>query len=197
MKRPPFTGLRSGNPNPIVCGRKFCSKCGRWRLISDFDLLKSKDRIGCLRAWCQACQRISNRESQARQTEEQRERRREYQRIWYDAKRREAGIPRRNFNYNSTRTNGDGTLRRRKTKIDTIERILLEPDPIVKLIEDQLESDLTYLDLERMTGIHERQIRRLTTGESARVRVDVADRIAHALGVPLATLYDESAKVTC
>lgn len=195
MRRPPWIGLRSGNANPLVCGRKFCSRCGRWRHGCDFSWITPKDRTPRLRAWCDTCQRISNRESQARRTEEQRELVREYQRIWHDAKRREAGVPKRNFNYSSTRKNRDGTPRRRRTKVDKLERVLLERRPIVRLIEDHLDDGVTMLDLQRQTGIHERQLRRLTTGESRHVRIDVADKIAYALGTPLALLYDDMAAV--
>lgn len=111
----------------VVCGRRFCSVCDRWRLIIDFHA-RERDREGNVIAWqsiCKTCQRIRTRYTQGlrrrgkpygtRQPklslEQQRERarelyherkkdsqwleqKREYERIYTEAKRREAGIPR-------------------------------------------------------------------------------------------------------
>src|SRR5881628_3070787 len=115
-------------PPSVVCGRKFCTRCGRWRLLVDF-YARRYDQDGNA-VWWQSCcmncglieKRISNgiirrgRPYEARKpplTPEQRkartrelyqcrrrdpqwlERRREYERIWREAKRREQGVPAR------------------------------------------------------------------------------------------------------
>jgi hypothetical protein len=118
-KRPPGS--------PIECGRRFCSDCGRWRLLIDFHA-RRRDEAGNVIDWqtiCATCQRLRTRVTQgirrrgkpygqrkpkptpeqvrARARERYQERRkdpewlasrREYERIYQEAKRRAAGIPR-------------------------------------------------------------------------------------------------------
>lgn len=183
--RPAFTGLRSGQPNPVVCGRKFCSKCGRWRLVAiDFDIQRTNGNR--LRSWCRTCQRLVNREVRARRTEKQRELRREYQRIWMEARRRKQGVPPRRFDYSPDNP------RRRTTPIDRVERVLLPREPLVREIDWWLsEGEHSVVMLVRISGVQERVINRIRSGEHSRVRLDVADRLLVAMRVPLALVYPD------
>lgn len=172
--RPAFVGLRSGIPNPVVLGRKFCPQCGRWRPISDYGAQVQRGQVG-LRSWCGACQRKSNRLSIARRTLEQITDRREYHRIWQEGKRRRAGIPQRNW-----------------TRALPPEAIYLPPQPLLDAMDGFVNGqDDGWEALARASGIHQRQMFRLRTGESTRVRLDVADKLAVAMNIPLALLYPE------
>lgn len=77
--------------NPVVCGRKFCAGCGRWRQIVDFSCHK-RDPLQ-VNARCYACVRIGHNTA----SERERERRREYNRLYAERKRRERGVPTRDL----------------------------------------------------------------------------------------------------
>lgn len=104
---------------------------------------------------------------------------REYQRIWCEAKRREAGIQPRVF--------------KRPTVIDKVERVTLPREPLLYLLADWLEDGNTILDLEAASGVSEKTIRRLISGESEGARIDIADKLAMALGSHLSLAYPEAA----
>lgn len=182
--RPAWSGFRSGRDNPVVCGRRFCPQCGRWRLVAtEFHRFRS----GALASWCRTCRRVANRAAAGRRTERQRELRREYQRIWMEGHRRKQGIPPRRFDYSPDNP------RRRRTPIDNVERILLPRDPLIAEIH-RFTRGRDLAELVRCSGVEERTIRRILTGESAHVRLDIADRLTTALAVPLALLYPHDDK---
>lgn len=222
MKRPPYSGLveimrdpvtgRACRKTPVVCGRKHCTRCGRWRLLLDFHP-RERDAAGEVIAWqamCKVCARRSERVSKgvrvrgrpygpahprmtveqrrARQREQYVERlkdperlelRREYGRIWAEGKRRERGVPVRQF-------------RNRRTVIDRIERVFLPREPLVSELEIWRAAEGTFEGLARLSGVSARTIYRYRYGESSRVRIDVADRLALALGIPSAVLFGEA-----
>ena len=152
----------------VVLGRKFCAGCGHWRHVCDFGHLRGRG----LRSRCRVCH---NRESSRRyyaQTPEQMDRLREYWRFWQEAQRRKAGIP--------------PTTARRRTAVDRVERIMLPREPLVAVINGH---NLT--ELAERAGLEQRTVGRIVSGESARVRIDVADKLAVALGVPSALIWEE------
>lgn len=207
--RPAWSGLKGRTQRP-VCGHKHCTVCGRWRPILDFHVNARDDDGNCVRLQtiCMCCERIRGRirngnrargrpyeprkplmtaeqKLQTRREFYERARKdpkraalqREYQRIWAEAKRREKGVPPRNFKH-------------RRTVIDKAERIFLDPAPIIAEIERQ-NGAINQVDLAALAGLPVRAIYRLQVGESKRVRLDVADKLAMALDVPLAVLYDD------
>jgi len=97
-------GQRYGWGAEIVCGRKFCTGCTRWRHVVDFQCRRRKPFE--LMPRCATCLRLANRKCMAKR--EVRERRREYQRIWTQTQRRKAGIPQRNWRPKSCKR-GDQT----------------------------------------------------------------------------------------
>lgn len=180
--RPVYSGLHAAVRNPLVCGRKFCAECGRWRLALDFRPDRHNTGSG-LRSYCLACERIRKRRKRERMTEDQRERHREYQRIWAEVRRRQAGTPERVFYHRARVT-------------DRYERILLPTTPLLEHVEwwiaaqrENGDGDYNYNTLCRAVGIDEASLRRLRSGESRRVRIDLADRICQAMDVPLTLLY--------
>lgn len=189
--RPAWCGLKKGRPNPVVCGRRFCARCGRWRLVAtEFHLYPN----GKFHSICRTCKRIANRRDQQARTEEQRELVREYQRFWQEVRRRAAGIPPRRFNYSSE------NRRRRVTVVDRRERVLLPRQPILDEIERWLQSNLpewrrdperSVENLAALAGLDPRTINRIQNGESQHVSLDVADKLAMALDVPLALIYPD------
>jgi hypothetical protein len=157
--------------NPIVLGRKFCAGCGRWRHVVDFALHKGRPRPRCC-----ACQRAYQRAWHANATPEQRDRQREYSRIWQEAKRREAGIAPRNFHH-------------RRSVIDKVEFVGLPPEPLLAAIDGVGLPDIVLC---AAAGVPPRSVYRLRVGESRHVRLDVADKLAHAIGVPLWFIYGDT-----
>jgi hypothetical protein len=154
----------------VVLGRKFCCGCGRWRHVCDFSPL----RRGKTRGRCRACMRTLARREYAAQSRERYLRQLEYQRIWHEAKRREAGIPERRCN--------------RRTVVDRVEAVYLPREPLASMLQRRL-SDVPWIA--HIAGISERSILRLRTGESRHVRLDLADRLALALGYSLWELYGD------
>lgn len=54
-----------GRPKVIVCGRRNCAKCGRWRHISDFSAQRRDPATGevlWLQAYCHVCEHERMRE---------------------------------------------------------------------------------------------------------------------------------------
>jgi hypothetical protein len=183
--RPPFSGLaterlRAANgysfdgraPIEIVLGRRFCIGCGRWRHLCDFGHMQREGRGSAMRSRCRACSRIQARRYRERRTARQRELQREYQRIWQEVQRRRRGIaPRRYEN--------------RRTVIDRPEYVFLPVEPIRALLAERFGE---WRTIAAATGLTERALHRLLH-EHRHVRLDVADRIAGALGEPLGLLY--------
>jgi ribosome-binding protein aMBF1 (putative translation factor) len=158
--------------SPVECGRKHCSICGRWRHVSDFD---PRTRTGGQPvAFCQTCRRRVQREAYWRLTPEQRERKREYLAIYSDAKRREAGVPRRR--------------RLRPSVVDRPEYVFLDIDPIVR----ELRRVENVSEVARRIGVDEHTLRRYLMGESRHIRLDLADRLALALGSTLWDLFGDA-----
>jgi len=76
LPRPPFWALheRLGSCE-VVCGRKFCSRCGRWRHLADFP--RDSHKRGVALSHCAACQKAVRRYGYHHETEAQRANRRE------------------------------------------------------------------------------------------------------------------------
>lgn len=111
------TGLRG----QIVCGRRFCKHCRRWRHLLDFDVSRRwpDDSPRYLFACCKRCELVRKRQGRpprrfltpaqrrARHNEYQKRRRREnslwrsrrqeYERIYKEAQRRRAGVRERPY----------------------------------------------------------------------------------------------------
>lgn len=156
----------------VVAGRKFCSRCGRWRLLLDFP--HETHKRGVPHQHCTACQRQTRRFYSRHLTPEALENQRERQRFYYEGMRRRNGVP-------------ETTAHRRRVT-DRAERILLPIEPLVRellKVEDREE-------LARRAGVDSRSIQRLMSGRSARVRIDLADKLAVALGIPSATIWGEA-----
>jgi hypothetical protein len=154
--------------SPVVLGRKHCAGCGRWRHVCDFGVIR-----GRFRARCRACHRAYMRLWTANRTPEQREARREYERFLTEGKRRQAGIP--------------VTRRKLPSVVDRPEYVFLEPGPLLGAIKGWED-----LDLAKVTGIPARTIFRYRVGESRHVRLDIADRLALAVGTHLWDLYGDA-----
>jgi hypothetical protein len=77
---------------------------------------------------------------------------------------------------------------------DRKERIFLDPAPLVREIERACDGD--YRWLAQVSGVSERAIYRLRTGESAHVRIDNADKLAVGLGLTLEMIYNGASHVT-
>jgi hypothetical protein len=183
LKRQPYTELHRYNGTPeVVMGRKFCPGCGRWRHLCDFprDRRKNPYYHGRLTSRCEACGNIARRYYYRHSAASQLELRREYWRIYKEAKRREAGVP-------------ESTANRRRVT-DRKERIFLDPAPLVAEIKRQCGDEYGWLA--RRSGVSERAIYRLRSGESAHVRIDNADKLALGLGLTLELIYKGEGHLT-
>jgi transcriptional regulator with XRE-family HTH domain len=178
--RPPYSGLRRGNPNPIVCGRRFCAICGRFRHACDFRPDPANATSG-LRSYCRICDARRKRARYARRTAEEKRLRREYDRFWAEARRRREGAAVR--------------LRHRRVPKGKDEIITVVPGPLLAeasrhiLLQQWDDPEYDWSTLARTAGISDRTLRRLRNGEQERIGVDIADRVAVAIGVPLALIY--------
>lgn len=173
-RRAPYWELHKRNGcSEIVCGRKFCPVCGRWRHVSDFN--PESRRGGMPYPRCQTCSRVSRNYYFAHETPDQTANRRERHRIYYEGQRRRNGVPVSTHN--------------RKRVVDHAERVFFDPAPIVELLNrHRFEIGL----IAKGAGLHDKTVRRFLTGESAHIRIDVADKIAFALGTTLFDLYGDA-----
>jgi hypothetical protein len=185
--RPAYSGLGKGVPNPVVCGRKFCSKCGRWRPVSDFRPWPwHKPRVGSgigrkpsasgLSAACVNCGNRARREQRQAWTPERVALEAEYHRFYSDARRRRAGARR--------------YQRRRASVVDRIEKVGLPVEPIARELARLDDGD--FATLAARADVSERALYRYRYGESRHVRIDIADRVALALGLSLFELYGDA-----
>ena len=173
--RPPYWRLRiKGGTREVVCGRKYCSVCGRWRHVCDFAI---QDRR--LTAKCRTCLRVTARYYNANLTPTQRELKLEYQRMWKDGRRREEDRPERIARKVGYR-NGSA--------IDRREAIYFPVGPL-KAALDALD-DGEFGELARRAGVGERAIYRLRY-INTKVQIDVADKLAVALGTTSQLLFGE------
>lgn len=174
LKRPPHWALHTRlGSYEIVCGRKFCPACGRWRHLCDFP--PERRRKGLPSARCRACRNIGRAYYFIHETPEQRANRRERHRIFYEGQRRAAGIPVSTHN--------------RRSVIDNREGVYI-PVARLKAELDRLD-DGEFGELARRAGVPERTIYRLRY-ESAKVQIDVADKLAVALGTTSQLLFGEA-----
>lgn len=137
LRRTPFTPPAPKGGAAPVLGRKFCIVCGRWRLLVDFDV-HTRTANGAVLIWqsrCKTCTRlvkrmryghkprpskltpeeaaVNRRKNYAKrmQDPERAAALREYQRIYKEALRREAGIPERPIGPRSTKAAPRGSDR--------------------------------------------------------------------------------------
>lgn len=171
LARQPYWELHIHNgANEVVCGRKFCAGCGRWRHVCDFPRNASKGYKVAL-ARCRACVNITRKWYDRHLTPEQVENRRERHRIYY------------------TRRDGAGPGNGHASVIDKIEYVYLPAGPLRTALGD---TRLDQSEVARRVGISDRALARYHTGESAHIRLDIADRLALVLGFHLFDLYGDT-----
>lgn len=119
-----------------VCGRKHCNTCGRWRHVLDFTPSRRRHDgvVTTFRPSCRVCT-MRRWQEKNKHSQETMERKREYNRIYHEAKRREAGVRPRNFS------------KPRATAESSYERI-----PNAPIREAFLASAMTGVELARLAG---------------------------------------------
>lgn len=187
----------------VILGRKFCNSCGIWRLLYDFHS-SQRTSTGTTIVWqseCRACARVRRREARGHNREtfqrESREvlkqrarerlyadperlaRRREYDRIYKEAKRREAGIPPREW-----RPDGPRNLSSHNGK-----EAMLDAQPFLEWLGRYVKATgVAEYDLAASAGTTDRRFR--DARDSGRISELVADRVlTYANGPALAQLY--------
>jgi hypothetical protein len=166
--RAPYWELHTwGGNSEVVLGRKFCSGCGRWRLLLDF--VHSAQR-------CETCVLRAKRYYHHHATPEQVELRREARRFAAEVRRRGNGVKPREF-------------KRRQTVIDQIERVCLPLEPLLVELERYDDGELT--SLAARAGVSPRALYRYRYGESSTVRIDVADKLAVAMGTTSSLIWTD------
>jgi len=165
---PKMSTVHRGVPNPIVLGRKFCGRCSRWRHVCFFT--RNRHRKDGLSSYCEGCEALMRAERWAKISAAALEDKRERDRFWRERQRRRLGIP---------------PATRRRIVLRP-ERVFLPREPIVRELV-KIESRREFA---KISGISERTMYRIIVGESEHIRLDLADRIATALGTPLGLLYE-------
>ena len=82
-------------------------------------------------------------------------------------------------------------FKNRHTVIDKKERLFLPLPPL----QEALSTVNDWEALAREAGVPARTVHRLRVGESKHVRIDVADKLALALGWPLEVIYQGVASI--
>jgi transcriptional regulator with XRE-family HTH domain len=163
-------GRNRPSSNPDILGRRCCPHCGRWRPISDFSARNGTSRP---HAWCITCVRVRSRQRYREFTRHQREARRESNRI------------NQSF-YRERDARAQGREIKPHKRVDRIERVMLLRGPL--LLQLQAHGGLVS-DLARRANVSERTLTRLMNDGGRYVRLDTADRLAYAMGVPLELIY--------
>lgn len=170
--------------NPVILGRKFCTRCAHWRHVCDFGSETRKGKT-TLVPRCRACNRLAQLER--RSNPEWLTKRREYDRIWKETKRRQNGIE---------------PVRHIRPK---------PPEPPRWLPVEPLRAELeawlrrhpgekfggrggqrfapNWRELSRVTGVPERSVTRVLT-ENRYVTEQLADRLLIGIGSHLSLVYD-------
>lgn len=164
-----------GFPNPIVVGHRFCAGCGRWRVASDFAFRRN----GRLDSYCDACRRREFRRRYAQMTPEQRARRLEDERFYRDRLRVERG------------TIATYRPRGRKVVDGPAEYVFLDATPIRRELR-RARNGYSLEGLARRVGVDSHTLRRYLNGESRHIRLDLADRVALAVGTTLWDVYRDA-----
>jgi hypothetical protein len=153
----------------IVCGRKFCSLCHKWRHIHDFQVRSRKPdhpEYGHLTAPCTPCKRVQMREyHRSRTTDaEYMERKREYQRIMKEAQRRRAGVEPRTW----------GSRANRRPDSEPVQRLPVGPFRSWLVVRRQRFD--TLRDLSMALGVEESLLGHVLAGRKTHVLLDTVDR---------------------
>jgi ribosome-binding protein aMBF1 (putative translation factor) len=156
-----------------VCGRKFCSRCGIWRQLADFP--PDGKKLGQPLHHCRTCENTARRYYDQQMTPAQLENRRERHRIYAEGQRRAAGVP--------------PTTARRRRLTDAREAIYLSVEPLRELMK-QTDALMSDRDLAARAGLPERTVWRVRH-ENGKVQLDVADKLAVALGTTSKLLWGE------
>jgi DNA-binding CsgD family transcriptional regulator len=184
--RAPYWGLHAwGGAVDVVLGRKFCPGCGRWRHVVDFAPHPSHPD----RPWprCETCVRLTARHYWANLSPETRADRREANRFREEGRRRRRGARPRDF-------------KSRPSVIDKREAVYFPVEPLrdelaaweaqFEGVEHDAVAGPPWGTLAALAGVPDRSLYRVRL-QSRKVQIDVADKLAVALGVPLALLYPE------
>lgn len=178
---------RLGSLDPEVITHKVCSKCGETKPVSDFSTRREKRKCGLVYVFpeprCKECRRVQHGEWEERKRAEgvdlaayQRKiyanlpqsshaRRRERQREWTAAKRRQEGKPPRRF---------------KKNHPEAGKRVPV--GPLAAFLADRVKAGESKAQIAVATDIDERTIFAIMEGERKQVLFAVADRLFTGLG---------------
>lgn len=185
--RPPYSGFTGAHCNPVVCGRKHCTGCGRWRHAVDF-FAHCRSPLQ-LASRCKTCARRQGRA--VRRDPVRGPLRREYERIWREGQRRAAGVPER-------------PGRRPPPDVGPSRGNRMVPiAPLTPFLEQWMNAHADEYrngvnghwqgirGLAAASGVPERMLYSILSGHQVRCHYDVADRLAIAVGLSLTLIYGE------
>lgn len=155
----------------VVCGRKFCSKCGRWKLAVFFTY---ENRAGkpFPASWCEACRHEGLRRSyeSLRRDKERWARRLELNRFALYKSRRAKGVPERLWTEHAKR------LPRKPGKSEA-----LPATPLLSWLDEYLtRTDQPEHPFLENAGVPARRINGLRRGEAENVSLSIVDRLLFA-----------------
>lgn len=187
--RPPYRGFTGAHCNPLVCGRRHCTVCGRWRHGTDFPCSRRRPRL-LLAGRCATCARRQGR--QARRDPVRGELRREYDRIWHEGRRRAKGIPERPGRTappDPPHSPGNRTLPAAPlhAPLHAWMRAYAVEHP--SGVNGSLHG---IRALARASGVEERLVYNILSGRQERCHYAVADRLLIAVGLSLTLVYGEA-----
>lgn len=168
---------------PIVCGRKHCATCQRWRHVSDF-YCRHRTPSGAMRdlnGSCKKCQDRAQRERLAR-SEEAQAKRREYQRLYHEGLRRSKGIPPRQWGPRSKRM--QPKRKTRDVRVDAgpfvawLDRWMQQQEGLRSVDQDDGIVLMSLEDLAREAGVSARSYSRARTEGTVAIGIIDATLIA-------------------
>jgi hypothetical protein len=190
---PPGTGAGRRNPTSFVCGRKFCTTCGRWRLLVDFGPTR-RDPLG-LQSRCRTCRRVIARE-RMRTDPGYAARLREEAQFNAEARRRLEGRPEprgRRVVPPDPPTHG----RREMPRNLPVAPLAVHVDAWLTAYAVEHPAWVNggrrgVTALSEMSGVPPRRIWGLLHNEFPRTHYTIADRLATAMGLSLTLVYGEA-----
>lgn len=168
--------FRQGMPATpkIVCGRKFCSVCGIWRLACFFPAVLDHRTGKVIRySRCDTCNRLHGRQQAAaiKANPDRLANRRERHRFAQHAIRRANGVPERRW--------GPDNHRQPVGASSTLE--LVDAAPILQWLEQHTKLEVEYR-LCRRAGVPVRVLHRIRNDSQPRIALAIVDRLLFAAG---------------
>lgn len=166
----------------IECGRKFCSKCGKWKLLLYFTAHRWNDdgTLKYLQPTCASCKNRYEKQHRKNLQGDDRLRQQEYERTYRQKVRKKQGVKVRGQGYS---LEGKASSVASEPLIRFIKQWLIENNEEEKGLYGSKQTELA-----RLAGVDPKRIYEILEGK--RISLRTADAICIFLGLHFDIVYD-------